>query len=156
MSQTSAMKQTDEVTRKPRTLAEAQGMTAEIGRGIAAIANEELQAGRLATARDILHGLAVSNPYDAATWAMLAVLERRRGKLIAARICAEAGYRLAPRDEQIRLVRAEVLLCTPPERPRAIAELRELASLPGPVGDRATALLTAAGDSTAPRSCSGS
>ncbi len=34
--------------RKPRTLAEAQGMTAEIGRAIAEVAQEELEAGRLA------------------------------------------------------------------------------------------------------------
>ncbi len=121
-------------------------MTAEIGRAIAEVAQEELEAGRLAVARDILHGLAVSNPYDPATWAMLAVLERRRGKLLAARICAETSYRLAPRDEQVRLVRAEVLLCIPPERPRAIAELHELVAVDGPIGARAGALLAAVGD----------
>ncbi len=135
---------------RPRTLAEAQGMTAEIGRAIAEVAQEELEAGRLAVARDILHGLAVSNPYDPATWAMLAVLERRRGKLMAARICAETSYRLAPRDEQVRLVRAEVLLCTPVDRPRAVAELRALADVAGPVGARARAVLVAVGDRAAP------
>ena len=132
--------------KRPRTLAEAQGMTAELGRAIAGIANEELEAGRLETAREILQGLAVSNPYDAASWMMLAVLERRRGKLPIARICAETAYRLAPRDAQVRLVRAEVLLCTPPERPRAVAELRCLADLEGLIGARARALLAAAGD----------
>ncbi len=124
-------------------------MTAEIGRAIAEVAQEELEAGRLAVARDILHGLAVSNPYDPATWAMLAVLERRRGRLTIARICAETSYRLAPRDEQVRLVRAEVLLCIPSERPRAIAELHGLVEVDGPIGTRAEALLTAIGDGPA-------
>src|SRR5512140_2845032 len=93
------------------TPAERLGMTAEIGRAIAGVANDEMEAGRLDTAREILEGLAITNPYDPATWAMLAVLERRRGKLIAARVCAETAYRLAPTDAQVRLVRAEVRLC---------------------------------------------
>ena len=131
---------------KCRTLAEAQGMTAEIGRAIADVANDELQAGRIAVARTILHGLAVSNPYDAATWVMLAVLERRSGRLVTARVCAETAYRLAPRDEQVRLVRAEVLLCIPPERPRALSELRALRDTVGPIGQRAMALLVAVGE----------
>jgi predicted Zn-dependent protease len=127
------------------TPAEEQGMTEEIGRAIAGVASDEIEAGRLDTAREILQGLAVSNPYDPATWAMLAVLERRRGKLLAARVCAETAYRLAPADDQVRLVRAEVLLCTPADRQRAAAELRELVPVGGPIAARASALLTALG-----------
>lgn len=126
-------------------------MTAELGRAIAEAANDELRAGRLETARQILVGLAASNPYDAATWAMLAVIDRRRGKLVTARICAETSYRLAPLDAQVRLVRAEVLLCTPQDRPRAIAELRALVDVSGPVGARAGALLLAVGEPPARR-----
>src|SRR5512135_3318340 len=95
---------------RPLTPAEALGMTPEIGRAIAGVASEEMQAGRLDTAREILEGLAISNPYDPATWAMLAVLERRRGSVLVARLCAETAYRLAPSDESVRLVRAEVML----------------------------------------------
>ena len=47
---------------------------------------------------------------------MLALIQRRRGKVLAARVCAETAYRLAPSDAQVRLVRAEVLLCTPDDR----------------------------------------
>ncbi len=129
------------------TMAEEQGMTQEIGRAIASVASDEVEAGRVETARQILEGLAVSNPHDPATWAMLAVVERRRGKLLAARVCAETGFRLAPRDPQVRLVRAEVLLCTPEDRPRASAELRELLAAGGEVSTRARALLTALGQS---------
>jgi len=127
------------------TLAEAQGMTEEIGRAIAQVAGEEIGAGRLETARRILEGLAVTNPHDPAAWAMLALVERRRGKLLAARICAETAFRLAPGDPQVRLVRAEVLLSTPDERARAAAELARLAPVEGEVGARAQALLTALG-----------
>ena len=127
------------------TLAQAQGMTEELGRAIAGLASGEIEAGRLGTARDILHGLAVTNPHDAATWAMLAVLERRCGKLLVARVCAETAYRLAPSDPQVRLVRAEVLLCTPADRDRAADELRALVPVGGAIAERAEALLTALG-----------
>ena len=137
---------TMEQVRAGKTLAEAQGMTAEIGRAIASAAKDELEAGRLETAREILQGLAVSNPYDPATWAMLAVIERRRGKLLPARVCAETAYRLAPADPSVRLVRAEVLLCTPGDRLRAAAELRELLAGGGSVAERASSLLKALGD----------
>ncbi len=125
------------------TPAEALGMTAEIGRAIAAVANGELQAGRLDTAREILEGLAISNPYDPVTWAMLAVVERRRGSRLVARLCAETAYRLAPGDDSVRLVRAEAMLCAPSERSRAADELRALRSAPEPIAARARALLTA-------------
>jgi predicted Zn-dependent protease len=136
---------TDDTRVGARTPAEELGMTEEIGRAIAGVARGELEAGRLDTAREILQGLAISNPYDPATWAMLAVLERRRGRLLAARVCADTAHWLAPADEQVRLVRAEVLLCTPADRSRATAELRELVPAGGAVAARATALLTALG-----------
>lgn len=129
------------------TLAEAQGMTEELAREAARLAGEELEAGRLDTARAILEGLAVTNPYDPAPWAMLALLARRRGQPLAARVCAETARRLAPDDPQVRLVRAEVLLADPGERERARAELAALAGAcgPVPVAERARALLTALG-----------
>lgn len=130
---------------KGATLAEDQGMTQEIGRGIAAAAGAEMEANHLDTAQRILEGLAVTNPHDPATWTMLAVIHRRRGRLLAARVCAETGYRLSPTDPQVRLVRAEVLLCTPDDRPRAREELRLLLGAGGEVGARARALLDALG-----------
>jgi predicted Zn-dependent protease len=128
-----------------KTVAEEQGMTEALGRAATELAGRELEAGRLETARQILEGLAVSNPHDPAPWAMLALIDRRRGKVLAARVCAETAYRLAPADAQVRLVRAEVLLCTPEDRPRARAELAALVPAGGDVGDRARALLTALG-----------
>jgi predicted Zn-dependent protease len=127
------------------TLAEAQGWSEELGRAAAELAGREIEAGRLDTARQILEGLAVTNPHDPAPWAMLALIQRRRGKVLAARVCAETAYRLAPSDAQVRLVRAEVLLCTPDDRPRARAELLALAPGGGEVGARAGALLVALG-----------
>lgn len=136
---------TKELLAGDTTLAEEQGMTLELGRAIAGVASDELAQGHLETARQILEGLAVSNPYDAATWAMLAVVERRRGKLLAARVCAETAYRLHPADPQVRLVRSEVMLCLPEQRARAAAELKVLAAGEGEVAARARALLTALG-----------
>jgi predicted Zn-dependent protease len=140
------MTMTMEKVRAGGTLAEEQGMTAELGRAIARAAAGEVEAGRIETAREILQGLAVTNPYDPGTWAMLAVIERRRGKLLPARVCAETAYRLAPADPHVRLVRAEVLLCTPGDRPRAACELRELISTGGGVAERARSLLKALGE----------
>src|SRR5512142_3150416 len=128
-----------------RTLAEEQGMTEELGRALAKIASRELAAGRVDSARLLLEGLAVTNPYDPAAWAMLALVERRRGRLLAARVCAEAAHRLSPADAQVRLVFAEVLLSSPEERQRARAELAELTSAGGGVAARARALLAALG-----------
>ncbi|HET9599713.1 MAG TPA: hypothetical protein VFP65_29330 [Anaeromyxobacteraceae bacterium] len=127
------------------TLAEAQGMTEELGRAVAGFAADAMAAGRLDVAGELLEGLAVTNPYDPAAWTMLALVERRRGKLLAARVCAEAAYRLAPSDLQVRLVRAEILLGAPGERPRARAELSQLRGAGGEVGARAEALITAMG-----------
>jgi predicted Zn-dependent protease len=99
-----------------RTLAEEQGMTAELGHAIAALAAEALAADRLEPAREMLEGLVVSNPRDPVAWSLLSTLFRRRGEVEAARVCAEAASRLAPGDAQVRLVRAEALLSTDAER----------------------------------------
>ena len=126
-----------------RTLGEIYGITAEIGRAIAELAARELEAGRLESAHAILEGLAVANPHDAAAWCLLALVERRRGRLLAARLCAETARRLAPDDLQVRLVRAEVLLATPSERQDGRTELEALAAAEGHVGERARALRAA-------------
>ena len=126
-----------------RTLGEIYGVTAEIGRAIAELAARELDAGRLDSAHAILEGLAVANPHDAAAWCLLALVERRRGRLLAARLCAETARRLAPDDLQVRLVRAEVLLATPAERQDGQTELEALAAAEGHVGERARALRAA-------------
>jgi len=131
---------------KGSTLAQAMGMTAEIGRAIAALASDEMAGGRLETAHRILEGLAVANPQDAVAWALLATVYRRRGEGEAARVCAEVAARLAPDDAQIRLVRAEAQLAGAAERDEARAELRLLAGRTGHVGERARALLAAMGE----------
>ncbi len=128
-----------------RTLAEEQGMTEEMGSAIARLASEELGAGRLDTARALLEGLAVTNPMDPAAWAMLAQVERRHGRSWTAWHCAETAARLAPADEQVRLVRAEALLAVPEQGAAARAELSGLAGLQGSVGERARSLLAALG-----------
>ena len=127
------------------TLAEVQGWSEELARAAAELSGKELEAGRLDSARQILEGLAVTNPHDPAPWAMLALIQRRRGKVLAARVCAETAYSLAPGDAQVRLVRAEVLLCVPQDRSRASAELAALIPGGGEVAERARALLTALG-----------
>lgn len=126
-----------------RTLAELYGLTAEMGRAIADLAAREVEGGRLDTAHVILEGLAVANPHDAATWCLLALVERRRGKLLGARLCAETARRLAPQDPQVRLVRAEVLLATAGARAEGRLELDALAAELGHVGERARALRAA-------------
>ena len=128
-----------------KTFAEECGMTAEIGRAAASLAAKELAAGRLDGAREMAEGLALANPHDPAPWAMLALVERRRGRALAARLCSETAYRLAPEDPQVRLVRAEVLLCFTEGRAQARAELAQLATVEG-VSARARALLVALGE----------
>ncbi len=128
-----------------RTLAEEQGMTEEMGSAVARLASEEMGAGRLDTARALLEGLAVTNPLDPAAWALLAQVERRQGRSWSAWLCAETAARLAPQDEQVRLVRAEVLLAVADQGAAARAELSGLAALKGSVGERARALLAALG-----------
>jgi predicted Zn-dependent protease len=129
----------------PSTLAEAMGITAEMGRFVADLAARELDAGGYEEAHAILEGLAISNPKDPAAWCLLALCERRRGRLLPARLCAEAAWKLAPDDLQVRLVRAEVLLAVPNERAAGQAELTALSAVHGHVGERARALLGALG-----------
>jgi cytochrome c-type biogenesis protein CcmH/NrfG len=124
------------------TLAAGCGLTEELGRYIAEIAASELAGGRIEGAREIAEGLAVSNPHDAAPWVILALVHRRRGDLAAARVCAEAARRNAPGDEQVRLVRAEILLGSGGDgRAAGVEELSALAAGKGDVGNRARALL---------------
>ena len=130
---------------KGRTLAEEQGMTAEMGEAVVRIAAGEMGAGRLGVARAILEGLAVTNPHDPAAWAMLSQVLRRQEQVLGARLCAEAAARLAPGERQVRLVRAEALLGIPEEASQAQSELAALAGEEGRVGERARALLGALG-----------
>ncbi len=132
-------------TTRAETRAEALGLTAELGRAIALLAGEALAADRLAAARDMLEGLVVVNPREPLAWALLSAVVRRQGQAEAARLCAEVAIRLAPGDERARLARAEALLLSPPERARGRAELRELAGVAGPVGERARTLVAALG-----------
>lgn len=130
-----------------RTLAEVQGITQEIGDAIACLAEAELEAGRVETARAILEGLVVTNHQDAGAWALLSRAHRRLGQPLAARFCAEVAAKLAPVDPAVRLARAESLLARGEERAAARAELVALASGGDPaIGPRARALLGALGD----------
>ncbi len=126
------------------TLAELQGMTAELGEAIARLAEEEIEAGRLASARTILEGLVVTNHRDADAWALLSVTHRRLSQPLAARFCAEVAARLAPADPWVRLTRAESLLGMPAQRDEARTELAALVP-DGTVGARARSLLAALG-----------
>lgn len=126
------------------TLAEMQGMTAELGEAIARLAEEELEAGHLASARTMLEGLVVTNHRDADAWALLSVTHRRLSQPLAARFCAEVAARLAPADPWVRLTRAESLLGVPGQRAEARSELAALAP-DGTVGARAQSLLAALG-----------
>jgi predicted Zn-dependent protease len=142
----------DEI-REGRTLAESQGFTAELGEAVAALAGREAEGGDLATAREILEGLLVTNPRDALAWALLSQVERRRGEPYAAVLCAEAAHRLTPEDRQVRLARAEALLavpedagtCGPARRDTARCVLAELVEGGDDVARRASALLRAMG-----------
>ncbi|HEX9306912.1 MAG TPA: hypothetical protein VF894_05440 [Anaeromyxobacter sp.] len=125
-----------------RTLAEIQGITREMGDAIAALAEAELEAGRVETARAILEGLVVTNHLDACAWALLSRAHRRLGQPLAARFCAEVAAKLAPGDSVVRLARAESLLAAAADREAAREELSRLTS-DERVGARASALLAA-------------
>jgi predicted Zn-dependent protease len=129
---------------KGRTLAEEQGITQEIGDAIACLAEAELEAGRVDTARAILEGLVVTNHRDPGAWALLSRTHRRLGQPLAARFCAEVAAKLAPSDPHVRLARAESLLAAPDGREAGRSELRVLAGGGDPVvAPRAQALLGA-------------
>jgi len=131
-----------EIEKRGCTLAEEQGITQEIGDAIACLAEAELEAGRLETARAILEGLVVTNHRDAEAWALLSRAHRRLGQPLAARFCAEVASKLAPADAQVRLARAESLLAVREERAGARSELEALCA-DEEVGARARALLSA-------------
>ena len=131
-----------EATEDAGTLAEVQGITREMGDAIAALAEAELEAGRVETARAILEGLVVTNHLDACAWALLSRAHRRLRQPLAARFCAEVAARLSPDDPVVRLARAESLLGSATEREAGREELSRLAS-DERVGDRASALLAA-------------
>jgi predicted Zn-dependent protease len=127
-----------------RTLAQVQGIPQEIGDAIACLAEAELEAGRVDTARAILEGLVVTNHLDPGAWALLSRAHRRLGQPLAARFCAEVAARLAPADPHVRLARAESLLAVAEERGAARVELTALAEGDDPdVTPRARALLGA-------------
>jgi thioredoxin-like negative regulator of GroEL len=126
------------------TLAEIQGITKEMGDVIGALAEAELDAGRVEAARAILEGLVVTNHLDAGAWALLSRAHRRLGQPLAARFCAEVAARLAPADPAVRLARAEALLLSAGDRDAGRAELSRLAG-DARVGARAIALLAALG-----------
>lgn len=126
------------------TLAEAQGITGEMGDVIAALAEAELEAGRAEAARAILEGLVATNHLDAGAWALLSRAHRRLRQPLAARFCAEVAARLAPADPGARLARAEALLLGEDGRDAARAELGRLVG-DAEVGARASALLAALG-----------
>ncbi len=129
------------------TLAEMQGMTAELGEAIVRMAEEELEAGHLANARTMLEGLVVTNHRDADAWALLSVTHRRLSQPLAARFCAEVAARLAPGDPWVRLTRAESLLGLSGEEGARTEARSELAALAPDalVGSRARSLLAALG-----------
>jgi predicted Zn-dependent protease len=133
-----------EVWKRGETLAEAQGIPVEIGDAIAALAEAELEAGRVETARALLEGLVITNHRDAVAWALLSQAHRRLGAPLAARFCAEVASKLAPGQGFIRLVRAESLLASAATRDEGRAALHDLAP-DEEVGGRARALLAALG-----------
>jgi hypothetical protein len=132
-----------EILARGGTLAEAQGITREMGDVIARLAQAELEAGRAEAARVLLEGLVATNHLDPEAWALLSRTHRRLGQPLVARLCAEVGARLAPEDPGARLARAEALLVSG-EREEGRAELVRLVH-DEQVGARATALLAALG-----------
>jgi cytochrome c-type biogenesis protein CcmH/NrfG len=127
------------------TLAEAVGLTAELGEAIADLAEKELAAGRSDAARTILEGLVVTNPRDATGWILLARVHRGLGQPLAARFCAEVAGILAPASPEAQLARAEGLLLFEEDRDQGLELLARLAEAEGMVADRAAALRTASG-----------
>jgi cytochrome c-type biogenesis protein CcmH/NrfG len=128
-----------------RTLAEAVGLTEELGETIAGLAERELAAGRVEAARVILEGLVVSNPREARGWILLARVHRGLGQPLAARFCAEVAAILAPELPEALLAKAEGLLPFEEERAGGLELLGKLAAGEGAVATRAMALRTAAG-----------
>jgi hypothetical protein len=137
--------------REEATLAEAVGLTGELGEAIANLAERELSAGRSEAARVILEGLVVSNPREARGWILLARVHRGLGQPLAARFCSEVAAILEPALPEALLARAEGLLPFEEERGAGLALLERLAGGDGPVADRAMALGVAAGGHAPPK-----
>jgi cytochrome c-type biogenesis protein CcmH/NrfG len=128
------------------TFAEILEVPPEVKELVASVAAAALEAGRVVEAEKVLEGLVAIHPRDPSAWALLARAHLRTGKELAARFAAEVARQLAPDDPGVRLAHAEVLLGASDGRVAAIGELRELLSVHGPVGERATALLIALGE----------
>jgi tetratricopeptide (TPR) repeat protein len=124
------------------TLAELQGWTEELGEAIARLAEAELDAGRVETAKAMLEGLVVTNPRDGRAWTLLSRAHRRLGQPLAARFCADVALRLDAGDVHARLARAEALLASAGAQDEARPDLAALAE-DEEVGARARALLAA-------------
>ena len=142
MDRIDATREADGRAGRALTLAEAQGMTPELGDAIAALAEAELAAGRAEVARALLEGLVVTNHEDAAAWALLASAHRKLGQPLAARFCAGVAVKLAPGDPWVRLTQAETLLASPDGAEAGRAELAGLVT-DAEVGGRARALCDA-------------
>jgi hypothetical protein len=117
----------------------------ELGDAMTCLAEAELDAGRLETARAILEGVVVATPEAPRGWILLSRTHRRLGQPLAARFCAEVALRLVPEDGEARLARVESLLALPGDRAGVRTELAELVA-DGEVGARAQALLGALGE----------
>jgi predicted Zn-dependent protease len=128
------------------TFGEILEVPPEVKELVASVAAAALEAGRVAEAEKVLEGLVAIHPRDPAAWALLARAHLRTGKELAARFAAEVGRQLAPDDLGVRLAHAEVLLGASDARGAAVEELRGLRTVPGPVGERASALLAALGE----------
>jgi cytochrome c-type biogenesis protein CcmH/NrfG len=137
--------ETTRIEQGEATLAEALGLTEELGGAIAGIAERELAAGRVEAARAILEGLVVTNPRDARGWILLSRTHRSLGQPLAARFCAEVAGILSPGAPAAQLARAEGLLPFPEDRANGLELLDRLAEGDGSVAERAAALRTAAG-----------
>jgi Flp pilus assembly protein TadD len=127
------------------TLSEIVELPEEVREVVASVAAAALEAGRAAEAEKVMEGLVAIRPRDASSWALLSRAHLRTGKDLAARFAAEVAVQLAPDDPAVRLAHAEVLLGADEGRACAIQELRGLRSVPGAIGERATALLSALG-----------
>ncbi|HSM91729.1 MAG TPA: tetratricopeptide repeat protein [Anaeromyxobacteraceae bacterium] len=128
------------------TLSDLLEMPAEVKDLVHGIAAAALEAGRASEAEKVLEGLVAIHPRDPANWALLARAHLRTGKELAARFAAEVGRQLAPDEPSVRLAHAEVLLGAADGRTEALGELRGLAGMTGPVGERAAALLAGLGE----------
>jgi Flp pilus assembly protein TadD len=131
--------------KKGASLAEILEIPAEVRELVASVAAAALDAGRVEEAEKVLEGLVAVHPREPIAWALLARAHRRTGKGLAARFAAEVARQLAPRDPEVLLSHAEVMLGEPDGRAAAVEALHALRSSPGPVGARAAALVAALG-----------